>query len=149
MVGNYACWNYFQSIDNSVNNRFLSRFKKKYGADRVVDDPMEAAYISVHLWAQTVREIGMDDVNEVRRALGNQSFDAPEGLVYVNPANRHIWKTVRIGKIRSNGQFEIVWDSNKPIQPLPYPRTRSKSEWNKFLQDLYESWGETWENPGK
>lgn len=110
---------------------------------------MEAAYISVHLWAQTVREIGMDDVNEVRRALGNQSFDAPEGLVYVDPENRHIWKTVRIGKIRNNGQFEIVWDSNKPIQPLPYPRTRSKSEWNKFLQNLYESWGETWENPGK
>ncbi len=149
MVGNYACWNYFQSIDNSVNKQFLSRFKKKYGADRVVNDPMEAAYISVHLWAQAVREVGMDDVNEVRRVLGNQSFDAPEGLIYVDPANHHIWKTVRIGKIRSNGQFEIVWDSNKPVQPLPYPRTRSKSEWNMFLQDLYDSWGQTWENPGK
>ncbi len=149
MVGNYACWNYFQSIDNSENSHFINTFKKKYGADRVVDDPMEAAYISVHLWAQTVGEIGTVDVIDVRRALGNQSFDAPEGLVYVDPTNLHIWKTVRIGRIRSNGQFEIVWDSNKPVQPLPYPRTRSKSEWNRFLQDLYESWGQTWENPGK
>ncbi len=149
MVGNYACWNYFQSIDNSVNKLFLNNFRKKYGAEKVVNDPLEAAYISVHLWAQAVREAGMDDVNEVRIVLGNQSFDAPEGLVYVDPTNRHIWKTVRIGRIRSNGQFEIVWDSNKPVQPLPYPRTRSKSEWNSFLQDLYEKWGQTWENPGK
>ncbi len=148
MVGHYACWNYFQSIDSDANRRFVDRFKKTYGADRPVADAMESAYTAVHLWARAVTDAGTDDVNEVRRVLKDQSFGSPGGLVYVDPASLHIWKTVRIGKIQADGQFEIVWDSRKPVQPVPYPRTRSKSEWDAFLRNLYEGWGQTWANPG-
>lgn len=149
MIGHYACWNYFQSLDNAMNNRFVSSFKKKYGNDRLVNDPMEAAYIAVHLWAQAVLEAETENVNEVRRALGNQSFDAPGGLVYVDPTNHHIWKTVRIGEIKGGGQFEIVWDSEKPIQPVPFPGTRTESDWNEFLAGLYDGWDQAWANSGQ
>lgn len=148
IAGHYACWNYFQSLDSKANSRFVSSFKEKYGDGRLVNDPMEAAYISVHLWAQAVAEVHTDDVHEVRRALGDQSYDAPGNLVYVDPENHHIWKTVRIGKIRNDGQFDIVWDSEKPVQPVPFPGTRSELEWNQFLASLYAGWGQTWANPG-
>jgi len=149
MIGDYACWNYFQSIDTKANNDFVRRFKEKYGSYRVTDDPMEAGYIGVHLWAQAVNEAGTDDPSQVREALRDQTFDAPQGLVSVDPQNGHLWKTVRVARIREDGQFDIVWDSKKPVQPVPYPPTRSKSEWNEFLQILYEGWGQTWANPGK
>lgn len=149
MIGHYACWNYFQSLESEVNERFVSSFKEKYGTDRLVNDPMEAAYISVHLWAQAVQETGTDDVSEVRQALGDQSFDAPGGLVYVDPENQHIWKTVRIGKIKGDGQFEIVWDSKKPVQPVPFPGTRTESDWDEFLVSLYGGWGKSWANTGQ
>jgi len=141
VVGNYASWNYFQSIDTDVNKDFVRRFKNRYGQNRVTDDPMEAAYFGVYLWAKAVEEAGTDDVDKVRKTIGDQSFLAPEGIVYIDPENNHTWKTVRIGKIKKNGQFDIVWSSGKPIKPKPYPSYRSKSEWNKFLLHYYKEWG--------
>jgi urea transport system substrate-binding protein len=148
MAGDYACWNYFQSVDTEANKRFVAAFREKYGDDRVTDDPMEAAYFGVHLWAQAVREAGTDDVNEVRKVMANQTYQAPEGIVYVDAENNHTWKIVRIGRIKQDGQFEIVWTSQKPVRPVPYPIYRSPSEWHSFLDGLYEGWGERWANPG-
>lgn len=149
MLGDYACWNYFQSIDTMENKGFVERFKRKYGPSRVTDDPMEAGYFGVYLWAQAVKDAGTDDVNEVRKVTADQSFNAPEGMIYIEPENNHVWKTVRVGKIREDGQFDIVWSSQRPVKPIPYPIYRSKSEWDKFLKDLYEGWDKNWANPGK
>ena len=54
MVGDYAAWDYFQSIDRRENKEFIKRFQQRYGADRVTSDVIEAAYNSVWLWAQAV-----------------------------------------------------------------------------------------------
>jgi urea transport system substrate-binding protein len=148
MVGHYAAWNYFQSVQSKENDSFVKRFKDKYGQNRVTDDPMEAGYFGVYLWAQAVEEAGSAKVNLVRQAIKRQSFQAPEGMVYIDHENNHTWKTVRIGRIRADGQFDIVWSSEKPVQAVPYPSYRLKSQWDKFLNDLYKSWGNRWANPG-
>ncbi|MBI5368827.1 MAG: urea ABC transporter substrate-binding protein [Planctomycetes bacterium] len=149
MAGDYTAWNYFQSGDSPENRKFVADFKAKYGADRVTDDPMEAGYFGVHLWAQAVRDAGTDDVKEVRKKLPNQTFTAPEGLVSIDADNQHTWKTVRVGKIRADGQFEIVWTSDKPVRPVPYPVYRTHGEWDSFLTGLFTGWGQRWANPGK
>jgi len=148
MAGDYAAWNYFQTIDSSDNHEFVRRFKEKFGADTMLTDPMEAAYIGVHLWAQAARDAGSIDPIAVRKAVLDQSFNAPEGIVHLDPETQHLWKTVRIGKIRPDGQFDIVWTSDNPIRPTPYPPYRSKTEWEKFLHDHYQGWGQSWVNPG-
>jgi Periplasmic binding protein domain len=61
-----------------------------------------------------------------RRCVGNQCFNAPEGIVYVDAENLHTWKTARIGQVRENGQFAILWTSERAIRPLPYPPFRLK-----------------------
>lgn len=147
--GDYAAWNYFQSIDSSKNYDFVAKFKKAYGEKRVTDDPIEAGYFGVHLWAKAVIDAGTADVKEVLKTLPKQSYEAPEGMVFIDGENNHTWKIVRIGKIQANGQFEIVWSSEKPIRPVPYPIYRTKEEWNEFLINMYKGWGETWANPGK
>ena len=101
------------------------------------------------MWAQAVEDAGTADVNDVRKAIRGQSFSAPEGIVYVDPETQHIWKTVRIGVIKEDGQFSIVWTSGKPVRPVPYPLSKLKAEWEKFIEDLYQSWGQKWANPGK
>jgi urea transport system substrate-binding protein len=148
MVGDYACWNYFQSVDTKENQRFVEAFRVRYGPDRVTGDPMEAAYSGVYLWSQAVREAGGDDVRGVRRAVANQAFQAPEGMVFVDAQNRHTWKIVRIGRIEEDGQFRIEWSSQRPVRPVPYPIYRSPSEWHAFLEELYQGWGEKWYSPG-
>lgn len=146
VVGDYAVWNYFQSINSPKNSQFVENFKKKYGKNRVTSDPIEAGYFGVYLWAQAVQEAGTDDVNIIREYIKDQSFQSPGGVVYIDANNQHTWKTVRVGKIQSDGQFKIVWNSGKPIRPVPYPISRSKTEWESFIDNLYRGWNKNWAN---
>ena len=147
VIGDYAAWNYFMSIRGRANSEFVSRFKARYGAHRVVTDPMEAAYFGVHLWAQAVRAAGSDDPAAIREAAKGQTWQAPQGLVRIDPSTQHVSKTVRIGQIVSGPQFEILYTSDKPVSPVPYPATRSRAEWDEFLEDLHLVWGGRWSNP--
>ena len=149
IMGDYVSWNYFQCLETDENKQFVKRFKERYGSHRVVDDPMEAGYFGVYLWAQAVKEAGTPEANKVLMFTGDQSYNAPGGMVCVNPENNHVWKTVRIGKVRRDGQFNIVWSSEKPIRPAAYPPYRSKSQWDKLIQDLYDGWGGKWSKSGQ
>lgn len=149
MEGNYAAWNYFQSIDSQPNHLFVKNFKETYGEQSVTDDPIEAGYFGVYLWANAVNKAKSTDTQAVRKHLSAQSFEAPEGIVYIDPENQHTWKIVRIGRIKTDGQFEIVWSSVKPVRPVPYPIYKSKEEWDIFLDKLQTGWQGKWANPHK
>jgi urea transport system substrate-binding protein len=129
MVGHYAAWNYFQSLDNTENKAFVARFKQRFGKDRVLDDPMEASYIGVKLWVDTVRSQGSTDPELIKTTLEQQTLLAPEGVVAVDYDSMHLWKTAYIGKARPDGQFEIVWQSAQPVHPAPFPFYRGRAEW--------------------
>jgi urea transport system substrate-binding protein len=147
MLGNYAAWCYFQSLERPENLAFVRAFKARYGADRTTSDVMAAAYNSVHLWAQAVREAGTADVRRVRTALRHQSRNGPEGIIAVDPETQHTWRPVFIGKIRADGQFDVVWSSRTAVRPVPFPISRSQSEWEALVADLYRGWGGRWSNP--
>jgi urea transport system substrate-binding protein len=148
IAGHYAAWNYFQSVPGEQNRAFVARVKRRYGSDRVTSDPMEAAYVGVHLWAQAVEEAGTTEVRAVRDGIRRQSRNAPEGPVYIDPDNGHTWRVVRIGRIREDGLFDIVWSSGTPIRPAPFPPHRTKAAWLEFLGNLQQGWGGAWANPG-
>jgi urea transport system substrate-binding protein len=147
MVGDYAAWNYFQTIDRDENREFIHKFQAAYGGDRVTSDVMVAAYDSVYLWAQAVLEAGTDTVGEVLKAIRRQSLNAPEGIVSVDDETQHTWRPVYVGRIRSDGQFDVVWRSGNPVRPIPFPRSRTQQEWKSFLDDLNRAWG-GWANSG-
>jgi urea transport system substrate-binding protein len=148
MVGNYVAGNYFQSIDRPENRKFVEAIKAKYGPQRVTTGPMESAYSGVYLWAQAVRQAGSDDVRAIRKALADQRFDGPGGMVDFEPNLLNTYKYARVGRIKPDGQFEIVYTSPAPLAPEPYPKSRTRAEWNAFLEQLYRRWGNHWENPG-
>src|SRR5215510_14180972 len=101
-------------------------------------------YLGVHLWAQAVEMEGSEDMPGVREALRHQKFEAPGGPVHIDPENQHTWKTMRLGRIVEGGQFDVVWSSEKPIRPEPYPSSRSAAAWNKFLAGLFKEWDGRW-----
>ncbi len=121
MTGNYAAWNYFQSVPSDENRAFIERFRRRFGQVRVLDDPMEAAYIGVHLWVNARREADTSGLPAVKAELRQQTMNAPEGIVAVDADTQHLWKTVRIGRARADGQFDIVWQSGRSIAPAPFP----------------------------
>jgi urea transport system substrate-binding protein len=147
LKGHYAAWNYFQTVDSPENTKYVEAFKAKFGDDRVTNDPMEAAYISVNIWKQAVEKAGgpgtPTDLEKVRQAAYGQKFAAPEGPITMNN-NHHISKTVRIGEVRDDGLFEIVFATPAPVTPVP---------WNQFVADTKGftcDWTKTGvDNPGK
>ncbi|MFM7558797.1 urea ABC transporter substrate-binding protein [Cylindrospermopsis raciborskii] len=138
LKGHYAAWNYFQTVDTPANKKFVEAFKKEYGADRVLNDPMEAAYIAVYLWKQAVEKAGSTDLVKVRQAAYGQTIDAPEGKVTMN-GNHHISKIVRIGEVRDDGLFNIIYATPAPVEPIP---------WNQYVKET-KGFACDWSDPAK
>jgi urea transport system substrate-binding protein len=148
VAGDYAAWSYFESLDDPRNHEFVRRFRAKFGSERVVSDPMEAAYVAVQLWAKAVETAGVEDVAEVRKAAAGQTVEAPEGRVLIDAATQRAVKFVRIGRIATTGELVVVYSSDIPLLPIPYPETRAKAAWDSFLTDLHLGWGGQWARPG-
>ncbi|MEH2132409.1 MAG: urea ABC transporter substrate-binding protein [Nostoc sp.] len=139
LLGHYAAWNYFQTVKTPASEKFVQAFKAKYGSDRVVNDPMEAGYIMVYLWKQAVEKAKTaDHLEMVKAAAYGQSFDAPEGKVTIN-VNHHLSKFVRIGEVKDDGLFQIVYESKDAVKPIP---------WNQFLAET-KGYACDWLNPSK
>ncbi len=132
MTGHYAAWNYFESVKSTENRAFIENFHRRFGQQRVVDDPMEAAYIGVHLWVNAMREAGSSNISAIKGELEKQAMNAPEGIVAVDADTHHLWKMVRIGRIRPDGQFDIVWQSGRSIGPRPFPFFISRADREKI-----------------
>lgn len=136
MTGDYATWAYFESIDNAENKSFIKKVDEAYGSDHGTSDAMEAAYYSVYLWKQAIEKVETIQTDLVIPALNNQAFNAPQGLIHIAEKSLQTWQFIRIGKIRSDKQFTILWSSEKAVQPLPYPPTRPIDEWNERRANL-------------
>ena len=122
VTGHYASWNYFQSLKTETNPKFIESWKAYPSSSGVTSDPMEAAYISMYLYKALVEAAGSFDVDAVNATAKAKTitFDAPEGKVTLNGDNHHISKPGHIGRINADNQFDIVWASDKFIEPDPY-----------------------------
>ncbi len=137
LVGHLAAWNYFMSVETPENQAFVAKWEayvKKHnlpGADkRVTNDPMEATYIGVKMWAQAVEQARTTEVNAVRQAVGNQVVRSPSGFdITMDAKNHHLHKPVLIGEVREDGQFDIVWNTDGPIRA---------QAWSPFIPDSAE-----------
>ena len=110
MAGHLVSWNYYQTTDTPENALFVKNYKAKYGEDRVTDDPIEAGYNAVYLWAAAVEKAGTTDVEKVKEATKDLEFKAPEGTVKISGENQHLWKTVRIGEVQPDGSIKEIWE---------------------------------------
>ena len=142
LVGQLAAWNYFMSIDNPENKAFIDKWmayvKKNNlpgGDKRVTNDPMEATYIGIHMWAQAVEQAHTTNVDAVRQAVGYQHFKAPSGFdITMDAENHHLHKPVFIGEVKADGQFHVVWKTEGPIKAQawsPYipDSAKKKADW--------------------
>ena len=127
LVGHLAAWNYFMSVKNPENDAFKKQWAAWVKANnlpggdkRVTNDPMEATYVGIHMWAQAVKKAGTTDVDKVRAAMYGQTFKAPDGFTLTMGDNHHLYKPVMIGEVKGDGQFNVVWKTPKPIRAQPW-----------------------------
>jgi urea transport system substrate-binding protein len=128
LLGHLAAWNYFESVKNPVNTAFVKKWKeyalaKKLpnAASAVTNDPMEATYVGIHMWAQAVEKAKSTDTDKVIAAMGGQAFKAPSGYTLTMDAtNHHLHKPVMIGEIKGDGQFSVVWKTKDVVRAQPW-----------------------------
>jgi urea transport system substrate-binding protein len=129
LVGHLAAWNYFMSIKNPTNTAFIKEWsdyakKNNLPGDKdkpLTNDPMEATYIGIHMWAQAVEKAKSTDTDKVIAAMAGQTFKAPGGFVStMDEKNHHLHKPVFIGEIKPDGQFNVVWKTPGPIKAQPW-----------------------------
>ncbi|MEA2500852.1 MAG: urea transport system substrate-binding protein [Actinomycetota bacterium] len=125
IAGQLVAWNYYQTTNTPENTKFVAAYKAKYGANQTVDDPMEAGYTAVHLWAMAANKAGTTDVQAVRTAAAGLTYAAPEGTVTIDGATQHLYKTARIGQIQADGLIKEISNSGGPIKPDPYLKSYS------------------------
>ena len=113
---------YFERLDNANNQEFVADFKTKYGANSLVGDVTQAAYLGPWLWKAAVEQAGSFDVDKVVAASPNLELTtAPEGYVKVHP-NHPLWSTTRIGQVQQDGKFKDLFDSGLNA-PNPSPKS--------------------------
>jgi urea transport system substrate-binding protein len=120
--GFFAAMKYFQSLDNPNNKKFVAAFKSMWGENRVIGDVTQAAYLGAWLWKAAVEKAKSFDIDKIAASSsGVELTIAPEGYVRIHDTNHHLWSKTRIGRARSDGQFDVIWESEL-IEPDPFPK---------------------------
>ena len=135
LVGHLAAWNYFELIKTPENTAFIKQWHDfTKNPKRVTNDPMEAHYIGFNMWVKAVEKAGTTEPDKVIDALpGIKQKNLTGGTAEMLP-NHHITKPVYIGEIKGDGQFDVVWKTDKLVPG---------DAWSKYLEgskDLIGDW---------
>jgi ABC-type branched-subunit amino acid transport system substrate-binding protein len=118
--GHITAATYFGSLDRDSNRRFKADFHRAFGSDRPVSMWSAGAYAQVHLFAAALERAGTLDTQRLVDAALGLAYEAPEGPIQIDPDNNHTWLTPRIGRVRRDGNFDIVWEAKAAVKPDPY-----------------------------
>ena len=121
-AGHFTSAPYFMSTDSPENHKFVEAYQKRYGAGKSTNFVSEPAYFQVHLFKKAVDKLAASDIDPVniRKAAWGEEYQAPEGLVKIDPDSSHTYLWPKIGQAQPNGQFKIIEQSKEWVKPLPY-----------------------------
>jgi urea transport system substrate-binding protein len=121
--GDYVSFDYFMSIKHPNNGPFLERFKKKFGADALMNTVGVAMYNSAHMAARAIEKAGKVSTESLRESLKEISFEGgPQGPVRMRGLDNQIVVPSYLMQVRNdwtsvNNMFEEV-QSFQAVEPL-------------------------------
>ncbi len=128
--GHILCAPYFQSIKGEANRRFVDSFlASRFGESGVTHYNMEESYLAFCYFKKAVEKVvlayGASELNprnirDASKGMDLSANESPEGEVHLDPDNLNSWLVPKIGQFNSNGQIDILWQSAKKMQPMPY-----------------------------
>ena len=140
LVGHLAAWNYFMSVDNADNKKFIDAWHKFTGKPkRTTNDPMEAHYIGFNRWVKAVEAAGTTASDAVIDEMIGVSVPNLSGGYSAMMPNHHITKPVLIGEIQADGQINAVSTT---------PGLVVAQEWSPYVADTKDLIGD-WRAPLK
>lgn len=106
--GIYVCLNYFEEVSTPENERFLKRFKAKFGSSYgYISESSMAEYQALKLWAEAVKKSSGTDADAIERAAkAGLSVLAPSGNVVLDAKTNHCILDMSLARM-SGGKFVI------------------------------------------
>jgi len=136
LLGSYVSKPYFHNLKSVNNKTFIDAFERHFPHRNEITTSMQTAYVGIHLWAQAIKEAKSTNYALVHPCLLKQTMAAPEGPVAVDAPTQCCWHTIRINKIINTTYSINIWDSGRPVAPLPYPPFNTKEQWHLFIEKL-------------
>jgi urea transport system substrate-binding protein len=145
LVGHLAAWNYFMSVKSPANTEFTKKWAAYAKAKNIpghkdkplTNDPMEATYIGINMWAQAVAKAKSTDTDKVVAAMAGQTFKAPGGFTStMDKENHHLHKPVFIGEVKADGQFNVVWKTPGPVVADPWSDYIAENKGKKNVPEM-------------
>ncbi|WP_397544157.1 transporter substrate-binding protein [Roseovarius salis] len=120
-AGHFSSAPYFMGTQTPENERFVEAYKSRYGGDQVTHFVSEAAYFQVYQFKAALEKLDPANITPqtIRDAAVGMKLNAPQGEVLIDEnLHTHLWP--KIGQWQSDGQAQVLVESDKRIAPLPY-----------------------------
>ncbi|AZN70540.1 ABC transporter substrate-binding protein [Georhizobium profundi] len=120
-AGHFSSAPYFMGHSSPENEKFVEAYLSKYGADQVTHFVSEAAYFQVYQFKAAVEKLDPENITPaaIRDAAVGLTTMAPQGEVVID-ANLHTHLWPKIAQWKSDGQAEVLVQSEERIAPEPY-----------------------------
>lgn len=152
VAGSYSCWSYYEALQSDENIIFKKNFRQAFGEIKSINDVMEAAYNSVHMWAQAVSKAKSFNTKNMLDALLFSSnresvvMRAPEGYIQIMD-NRHAERRVRVAQANEQGKSEVQYETRAAEDPHPYAselflvkagmvKVQTDEQWQQYANSL-------------
>lgn len=120
-AGHFSSAPYFMGHSSPENERFVEAYLSKYGSDQVTHFVSEAAYFQVYQFKAAVEKLDPAEITPaaIREAAVGLTTMAPQGEVVIDEnLHTHLWP--KIAQWKSDGQAEVLVQSEDRIAPEPY-----------------------------
>lgn len=146
--GTYIASNFFEIQNPSFSESIKNGTYNYKTSVKNVSFPFMNGYNSVYIWKKAVDAANSFDPQKVLKSLPSVSLNMPTGEVTFNNSDRYISAPIYIGKVKKNGEIEIVWKTPELIRPDPFPSYLSKEEWIQKVDNYYLDWNSNWFSTG-
>jgi ABC-type branched-subunit amino acid transport system substrate-binding protein len=128
-AGTYQSFDYFQMIDNEVNNQLVETVKSEYDSEAGMNSVGAAMYNGGIAWAKAANEAGSIETDDVIPALEGIEWEGPQGTITMREKDHQALLPSYHARTTENwsdfsDMFEILGrepDPNTPLGDCDYP----------------------------
>lgn len=109
LAGMHVTINWMEELPTSRARKFAKRWRERFPDEPYISQQAQNAYIAVHLYAKAVRLAGTTDQEAVVEVLESGiGMEAPEGLVFMDPATHHLTHPIRLARADEDHNITFV-----------------------------------------
>jgi len=119
-IGHISTASYFDTLTTQASAEFRLKVTAEYGEQRHISSEMVTGYSSIKILAAAIIEAASDNVEQVKEALFDMSFESPLGSLQFDSRTNHASLHPIIAEITDQQNFRILSYSKHQISADPY-----------------------------